>query len=218
MRLSSALLLLSLPIFAFHPDFFSFQRPRSARRAQQQSSRRCSRQIVFCKTWTCHVSGQQNGCRSCRWELSRSRGLAVNLFFLLCCSFSRPSANPISKQGANLLAEAAQSLDCQLRKLTLSCTRVLCELFVCYRNARGGFVSSRRMLHIIAGTNLGDDGAVLLGKALESPNCKLTALHLSCKLLSRLWNSLSASDVGHRVLLIPPSFSHSSRCDVKQGM
>ena len=51
---------------------------------------------------------------------------------------------------------------------------------------KGAFLTSP-MLDTTAATNLGDDGAVLLAKALESPNCKLVTLNLRGKLFHRLW-------------------------------
>ena len=58
------------------------------------------------------------------------------------------------------------------------------------------------MLAITAGTKLGDDGAVLLAKALESPNCKLTVLNLRSKLLSRLWKQFRTSAECHLDLFL----------------
>ena len=51
------------------------------------------------------------------------------------------------------------------------------------------------MSDTIAETKLGDDGAVLLGKALESPNCKLTTLELEGKLPYILEKQFHGSDV-----------------------
>ena len=130
--------------------------------------------------------------------------------------FTRPSGNQISDAGAKILADAVQSPRCQLRKLNLGCTRgnglTVDSLWL----FKGAFLTSP-MLYTTADSKLGDDGAVLLGKALESPNCKLTTLGLRRKSLNRFWKLFRAPAL-FSVTVYIFSLTHSHLCDIKQRM
>ena len=104
---------------------------------------------------------------------------AAMSFLILVAHFLRPSGNPISIEGAKILAEAVQSPHCQLGNLNLGSTRGNVLTVDSLSLFKGAFLTSS-MLDTTAGTKLGDGGAALLGKALESPNCKLTILDLEC--------------------------------------
>ena len=150
-----------------------------------QSSRRCSRQIVFCKNSISLVSGRKNDVDI----VAATRLAATCAAFALVhhlTHFSRSSDNPISDAGAKILAEAVQSPHCQLRNLNIEGRRGNFPTIDSLSLFKGAFLTSP-MLDTTTGTCLGDDGTVLLAKALESPNYKLTTFKLTGMMLSISW-------------------------------
>ena len=114
--------------------------------------------------------------------------------------FTRPSVSSISEEGAKQLAEAVQSPHCQLRNLNLVGTWGNVLAIDSLSLFKGAFLTTP-MLDTTAATYLGDKGAVLLGKALESPNCKLSFLNLN----GMLWKQFLVSVVCYRVCSFPHS-------------